>query len=204
MLKNQPWLSLDDCQLIAMTIPFALLTILGCGSGAESSPSPITSGLSTPKNLTESSTSNVQSDAVEISQAEQPESTTLESADSLSAVSPNSTEEDSPSLPIEFSEEEPVLTATPTAPRVSVRLDWDHSPDSDISNYYVYYGIQPTGDPGSCTYEQSQAVKSPPVTITGLEPNTPYFFAISAFKESESPCSIEFMLVTPSINLEET
>lgn len=202
MLKNQPWLRLDDRHLIAMTVLFALLTVLGCGSGAESNP--ITSGLSTPKNLTESSTSNVPSDTIEISQAEQPELKNSESADSVSAVDFNSTEEDSPSLPIEFSEDEPMLTATPTAPGVSVRLDWDHSPDSDINNYYVYYGMQPTGDPGSCTYEQSQAVKSPPATITGLEPNTPYFFAISAFKESESPCSIEFMVVTPSTNLEET
>ncbi len=202
MLKNQPWLNLDDRQLIAMTVPFALLTILGCGSGTESNP--ITSSLSTPKSLTENSTSTVPSDTIELSQAEQPEPTTSESADSLSAVGPNSTEQDSPSLPSEFSEEEPVLTETPTAPEVSVKLDWDHSPDSDISNYYVYYGMQPTGAPGSCNYDQSQAVKSPPATITGLEPNTPYFFAISAFKESESPCSFEFMLVTPSTNLEET
>jgi hypothetical protein len=55
-------------------------------------------------------------------------------------------------------------------------------------------------EPSSCSSGESQAVKAPAATITGLEPNTRYSFTIRAFNdnESESLCSNEIMAVTPS------
>jgi len=87
------------------------------------------------------------------------------------------------------------VTSTPTG--ATARVTWDALPDPTVSNYYVYYGKQSSGEPGSCSYEASQSVEASPATISGLEPNTLYFFAISAFGESESPCSSEALVVTP-------
>jgi hypothetical protein len=85
----------------------------------------------------------------------------------------------------------------------TVRLTWDASTDPNIQGYFVHYGKRSPGEYGSCSYEESQRVGAPPVTITGLEPNTVYFFAISAFGEAESeaetPCSNEIIVVTPSV-----
>ncbi len=94
-------------------------------------------------------------------------------------------------------EEDPTVSVTSTPDGVTARLTWDASSNSTVSNYYVYYGKQSSGEPGSCSYEASQSVETPPATISGLEPNTLYFFAISAFGESESPCSSEVLVVTP-------
>jgi hypothetical protein len=54
-------------------------------------------------------------------------------------------------------------------------------------------------EPRFCSDGESQTVQAPSATITGLEPNTPYFFAIRAFNEneSESLCSNEITAVTP-------
>ncbi|MDF0651051.1 MAG: fibronectin type III domain-containing protein [Nitrospira sp.] len=52
-------------------------------------------------------------------------------------------------------------------------------------------------EPSSCSSGESQAVEAPAATITGLEPNTRYAFAIRAFNESESLCSNEITAVTP-------
>ena len=35
-------------------------------------------------------------------------------------------------------------------------------------------------------YETSQSVEAPPAIIAGFEPNTPYFFAISAFEAKKA------------------
>jgi hypothetical protein len=91
------------------------------------------------------------------------------------------------------------LTSTPTG--VTARLIWDASTDPNVSGYHVYYGKQSSGEYGSCSYEEGQTVEAPPAEINGLEPNTPYFFAISAYGgeggEAESPCSNEVLLITP-------
>jgi hypothetical protein len=85
----------------------------------------------------------------------------------------------------------------------TVRVTWDASSDPNVQGYFVHYGKRSPGEYGSCSYEESQRVGSPPATITGLEPNTVYFFAISAFGEAESeaetPCSNEITVVTPSV-----
>lgn len=82
----------------------------------------------------------------------------------------------------------------------TARVTWDASSDPNVQGYFIHYGKQSSGQHGSCSYEESQRVGAPPAIITGLEPNTPYFFAISAFGESESesetPCSNEIIVVT--------
>lgn len=98
-------------------------------------------------------------------------------------------------------EDNPEITLTPTPTGVTAQLTWDTSTDPNVLGYFIHYGKQSPGDYGSCSYEQSQRVGHPPATITDLEPNTPYFFAISAFgeaeSEEESPCSNEVLLITP-------
>jgi hypothetical protein len=58
-------------------------------------------------------------------------------------------------------------------------------------------GKQPSESPGVCSYEERIAVDTPPVTIAELEPNTPYFFAVSAYNNFESPFSNEATAITP-------
>jgi fibronectin type III domain protein len=116
-------------------------------------------------------------------------------------------------------DEDPIITMTPTPMGVTAHLTWDPPPDFNVAGYYIYYGkrspeeprseevsLQETSpeesdseEPGSCSHGEKQAVDAPPATITGLEPNTQYFFAIRAFKEkeSESFCSNEILAVTP-------
>lgn len=82
----------------------------------------------------------------------------------------------------------------------TARLTWAVNPDPTVTGYRVYYGKESSGEPASCSYETSQSVEAPPAIITGLEPNTPYFFAISAFGgeegEAESPCSNEVLMIS--------
>ena len=104
-------------------------------------------------------------------------------------------------------EEDPMITMTSTPTGVTAHVTWDHPPDIKVPGYYIYYGKRSPAesgsgdsgseDPSSCSYGENQAVEAPPATITGLEPNTAYFFAIRAFNESESLCSNEIMAVTP-------
>jgi len=80
----------------------------------------------------------------------------------------------------------------------SVSLAWNPVPDSSVYAYFVHYGIQPSGQAGSCNYTASTFVGSPSATITGLDPNTQYFFAVSAYNGLQSACSNEVSTVTPS------
>jgi hypothetical protein len=117
-------------------------------------------------------------------------------------------------------EGDPVITMTPTPTGVTAHLTWVHPPDMNVAGYSVYYRKQPLSEPSSeessseepaseesgseepssCSSGESQAVAAPAATITGLEPNTRYLFAIHAFNgnESESLCSNEIAAVTPS------
>jgi len=80
----------------------------------------------------------------------------------------------------------------------SVSLAWNPVPDSSVYAYFVHYGKQPSGQAGSCNYTASTFVGSPSATITGLDPNTQYFFAVSAYNGLQSACSNEVSTVTPS------
>lgn len=115
-------------------------------------------------------------------------------------------------------DEEPVITMTPTPTGVTAHVTWEPPPHFNVAGYYIYYGKRSLVKPSleepssesssseessseelnSCSYGESQAVEAPSATITGLEPNTSYFFAIRAFNSSESICSNEITRVTPS------
>ena len=88
------------------------------------------------------------------------------------------------------------LTAAPIGATAS--LAWDPVLDPSVTAYVVHYGKQSSGQSGSCAYEEEKTVTSPDAMITGLEPDTPYYFAVSAFNGLEGPCSNEVSLVTPS------
>ncbi len=121
-------------------------------------------------------------------------------------------------------EEDPVITMTSTPTGVTADLVWDPPPDIKITGYQIYYAKrspenqgseefaeeyldgseesdrpeEPVSDkPSLCSYGESQTVEAPSATIVGLEPNTPYVFAIRAFNELESLCSNEIPAVTP-------
>jgi len=115
--------------------------------------------------------------------------------------------------------EDPIITLTSTTTGVTAHVTWARPSDIDVAGYAIYYGKHSeqtassdespsedagaaeveTEEPNSCSRGESQTVESPSATITGLEPDTSYFFAIRAFNESESEslCSNEIMVVTP-------
>ena len=109
-------------------------------------------------------------------------------------------------------ERDPVITMTPTPTGVTAHMTWDHPTDyTNGAGYKIYYRKQPaeeqteeqtseessSEEPGACSYEERQIVEAPPATITGLEPNTQYLFAISTINESGSLCSNEITVITP-------
>ena len=91
----------------------------------------------------------------------------------------------------------------PTSATASVSLAWNPTPDPSVLAHFVYYGKASSGQSGSCKYPHSKhatsnSVTMNSVTITGLEPDTLYYFAVSAYNGLESPCSNEVSTVTPS------
>ena len=126
-------------------------------------------------------------------------------------------------------EEDPTITMTPTPTGVVAHVTWVHPPGMSVAGYDIYYRKQPAVEPSSaessseepaseepaseepasgdfdseeqssCSSGERQTVESPAATITGLEPNTRYSFAIRAFNESESLCSNEITAMTPSV-----
>jgi len=76
-------------------------------------------------------------------------------------------------------------------------LAWNPVPDPSVFAYYVHYGRQSSQQVGSCAYESSMYVGSASATVTDLQPNTTYYFAVSAYNGLESPCSSEVTTVTP-------
>jgi Fibronectin type III domain len=204
MLKNKTWLILGYHILIAITVPFTLSTILGCGGGGENSP--LASNLSTTPSTeagsasreTDSPSSDVASlpDELHAGDAEAPEDALALNPDaSLAAGSPEEPAADSPPPQAPAGTPLVALNSTPTGAMAEVT--WQPNADSNVNGYYIYYGRQSSGEPGVCSYEERYSVDSPSVTITELEPNTPYFFAVSSYSSHESPCSNETAIVTP-------
>ena len=99
----------------------------------------------------------------------------------------------------------PSVTVTPStgggAPTASASLTWnavqDPSVTPPVSAYFVHYGRQSAGHHGSCAYESSMHTSSPSATVTDLDPNTVYYFAVSAYNGLESACSNEVSTHTP-------
>jgi len=97
---------------------------------------------------------------------------------------------------------QPIITVNPgsgASAGATASLAWSPVPDPSVSAYFVHYGRQSPGQPGSCTYESSMNVNvaSPSATVTNLDPNTLYYFSVSAYNGLESACSNEVSTVTP-------
>jgi hypothetical protein len=99
----------------------------------------------------------------------------------------------------------PSVTVTPNtgggAPTASASLTWNEVQDPSVtppvSAYFVHYGRQSPGQHGSCAYESSKHTSSPSATVTDLDPNTVYYFAVSSYNGLESSCSNEVSTQTP-------
>ncbi len=100
---------------------------------------------------------------------------------------------------------DPSVTVTPgnsgggSTPPIgaTASLAWSPVSDPSVSAYFVHYGQQSPNQSGSCAYESSVSVNSPSATITNLDPNTLYYFTVSAYNGMESACSNEVTTVTP-------
>jgi len=75
-------------------------------------------------------------------------------------------------------------------------LAWHPVQDPSVIAYFVHYGRQSPGHSGSCSYEHSMHADSPSATVTNLDPNTRYYFSVSAYNGLESACSSEVSTVT--------
>lgn len=90
------------------------------------------------------------------------------------------------------------VSSEPSAAPVGITasLAWNPVQDPSIDGYFVYYGRKSPGRAGSCKYERSTYVTSPSATLTNLDPNTRYYFTVSAYNGLESPCAGEVSTVT--------
>ena len=84
---------------------------------------------------------------------------------------------------------------------VTASLAWHPVQDPSVIAYFVHYGRQSSGQPGSCSYESSMHVSSPSATVTNLDPNTRYYFTVSAYNGLESACSGEVSTVTDPLSV---
>ena len=188
------------CLIVSTMIVLPLISCTGNSDGG-----PLMSSLSTPINTAEADSA---SDGVTLDDAEDPGDTVLPTMDEAdtnltAAAAPDSSnvnsdeeqvaENPSPRTPTGT----PVVTMNSTPTGATAAVTWQPSSDSSIKGYYIYYGKQSSGEPGVCSYEERYAVDAPSVTLTELEPNTPYFFAVSAYSILESPCSSEVMTISP-------
>lgn len=184
-----------------IALPFAGCSDSGNGTG------PLVSSLPTPTNATDSentSEESTESQTPDLSaEAGDPpllleqtsdanSSTDLASAPDLAAP-----EEDSIASLIDAPQEKPAISIASTPTGAAASLTWQPVADPKVKGYYVYYGKQSSGEPGVCSYDDRIAADTSPVTIAELEPNTPYFFAVSAYGRLESPCSGETSAITP-------
>jgi hypothetical protein len=91
----------------------------------------------------------------------------------------------------------PSISTSSSPTGATATLAWDPVQDPSVTAYHVHYGKQSVGQAGMCSYQETQSVNAPTATITGLDPNTRYFFAVSAYNGLESLCSNEVSTVTP-------
>lgn len=81
----------------------------------------------------------------------------------------------------------PVVSMSDT----TAMLTWNSVDGYGVTEYRMYWGKESTGTPGSCAYPNMKATPVTEITITDLDPDTIYYFAVSAFNGLESPCSEE-------------
>lgn len=95
---------------------------------------------------------------------------------------------------------EPTISTTSTASGATATLAWNpvqpQAGDPSILGYYIHYGKQSSGQPGSCSYEDSKFVMTSTGTVTGLETGSRYYFAVSAYNGVEGACSNEVLTDT--------
>jgi hypothetical protein len=105
---------------------------------------------------------------------------------------------------------DPLITTAATPAGVTASLEWNavepEPGQPKIRRYYLYYGKESSGQSGSCSYEDFVRVSpgsesTVSATISGLEPETRYYFAVSAYNGLESPCSREISGVTPPLQI---
>ena len=84
-------------------------------------------------------------------------------------------------------------SATPQAATVS--LAWQPVHDHSVVGYFVHYGRQSPGHWGSCAYEHAMYSTDSEATVTNLDPETRYYFAVSAYNGLESACSEEISTI---------
>ena len=83
------------------------------------------------------------------------------------------------------------------------QLSWNAVVAQPQVSYTVHYGKQSSGRGGSCDYENSVDVAEPAALLTGLELDTQYYFAVSAFNEGgRSMCSSEVSKRTTPLSVE--
>ncbi len=178
--------------LIVLSI--IVLPLAGCSDSGQGGPS--ISSLSTPTDNQPSENTETDAISTETAANEQDDPTISEAPTEIEPFPSEVAEADPEPLVAGPDGEDTPLTST----EATARLTWAVNPDPTVTGYRVYYGKESSGEPGSCSYETSQSIEAPPAIITGLEPNTPYFFAISAFGgeegEAESPCSNEVLMIS--------
>jgi len=85
----------------------------------------------------------------------------------------------------------PTVSTTASATAATASLAWDPVNDSSVVGYYIHYGKQSPNQSGSCSYDSVQFVPSSQGTITDLELQSTYYFAVSAYNGIEGNCSNE-------------
>ena len=199
MLTNEPSISLVYRKFtIALAhiivLGVIVLPLAGCSDDGQGGPS--ISSLSTPTDNQPSENTEANTTSTETAANEQ-DDPTISTAPTEIEPFPSEVAEADPE-PLVAGLDGESIPLSPT--EATARLTWAVHPDPTVTGYRVYYGKESSGEPGSCSYETSQSVEAPPAIITGLEPNTPYFFAISAFGgeegEAESPCSNEVLMIS--------
>ena len=78
----------------------------------------------------------------------------------------------------------------------TVSLGWEQVHDPSVMGYFVHYGRTSPHHSGSCAYEHSTYSGDTEATVTHLDPDTRYYFAVSAYNGIESACSNEVSTVT--------
>lgn len=80
---------------------------------------------------------------------------------------------------------------SPSPTGSTVSLAWDVVNDPNIVGYYIHYGKQSPNQSGSCAYDRTAFVESHHSTVTGLDPGSTYYFAVSAYNGVRGDCSNE-------------
>ena len=78
----------------------------------------------------------------------------------------------------------------------TVSLGWQPVQDHSVMGYFIHYGRQSPHHSGSCAYEHSTYSTDTEATVAHLDPDTRYYFVVSAYNGLESACSNEVSTVT--------